>query len=120
MTATMTTSHLKKYHQAAYAYILMGAAYMAVFYSVMPPHDFKVPFKTIIPAVGLPLMGLSWFIYKGYKKFTIVLFGIYAVRIVASTGALVTSDDYVAVPYILPILIFTFFMLGRAVWDWKP
>lgn len=110
----------KKYHQAAYAYLLMGVVYMGVFFTTMPPHDFSIRVKIIIPILGVLLMGLAYFVYHGYRKFTLVLAVIYAVRIVVATASLIFSDNHVAVGYVLPVLFLTFYMLGRAVWDWKP
>lgn len=98
----------------------MGVAYMAVFYFTMPPHDFGIHVKIIVPIIGLLLMGLSWFIYQGYRKVVLVMAIIYAIRSFVAAGALLFGKGFVAVEYVLPLLVFTFFMLGRAVWDWKP
>ncbi len=116
----MTDTHLKKYHQAAYTYIIMGIVYMTVFYTTMPSHYFSLAVKILIPLVGTLLMGLSWFVYKGYRTFTIVLTVIYAIRSMVAAGAMIAGDNYVAVSYVIPILLFTFYMLGRAAWDWRP
>ncbi len=120
MNATSENS-LKKYHQAAYTYLVMGAVYLGVFFTTMPPHDFSLHFKIIIPILGVLFMGLAYFIYKGYRKFTLLLVVIYAIRVVVSIAALTFGEGgHVAVQYVLPVLFFTFYMLGRAVWDWRP
>lgn len=98
----------------------MGVAYLVVFFYTMPPHDFGVRVKTIVPVVGLLFMALSWFIYHGYRKVVLVLAVIYAMRSIAAASALLFGKGFVAVQYVLPLLIVTFFMLGRAAWDWKP
>lgn len=115
-----TLSNLKKYRQAACAYILMGAAYMFVFFYTMPPHDFGIHVKIIVPIFGFLLMALSWFVYQGYRRVVIVLAVIYAIRSIVAASALFFGRGFIAVKYVLPLLIFTFFMLGRAAWDWKP
>lgn len=111
---------MKKYHQAAYAYLFMGLTYMVVFYTTLPHHYFSPRVTVLAPLIGVLFMGLAWFVYKGYRKVTLVLVVIYALRILGATAALFFFEGHVAVPYVLPLLIFTFYMLGRAVWDWKP
>ena len=120
---TLTTPHdntLRKYHQAAYTYLVMGLTYMGVFYTTLPHHYFSPRVRIVAPIIGVLFMGLAWFIYHGYRKLTLVLAVIYAVRVIGATVAMFFFEGHVAVPYVLPLLIFTFYMLCRAVWDWRP
>ena len=133
-----------KYHQAAYAYLLMGIVYLIVSYVAMPPHDLggimEDFVKENVPTIddlivgigdieyedavnylavfaGTLFLGLTYFIYKEYRKLVIVLAVIYLIRFVIAGAALFLDDTFVTVKYVLPLIGLTFYMLVRAAWD---
>lgn len=133
-----------KYHQAAFSYFLIGIVYLIVFFVTMPPHDFSglledfvnenmqvvdnylkgldysVILNTMAVTAGTLFLGLSYFIYKGFRILTMVLAVIYAIRFILALTAFFTEEIFVAIPYVLPLIAFTFYMLARAAWDLKP
>ena len=67
----------------------------------------------------LVLVGtLSFYVSKGKRTLTIILAFFYGVRSGFSIYALVIGDAFEAGPYILPLLLISFYILGRAAWNW--
>ena len=58
------------------------------------------------------------FILRGKKILVRILVLIYGGRAVFSIYSLINGGVFPAVPYLLPCLILTFYLLGRAAWDW--
>lgn len=138
----------KKYHHAAYTYFVMGVVYLLVFNFTMPPHDFggiledfvneyisgladiiagfgDVDYNYLVNAMavggGLLFLGLSYFIYKEYRKLVILLALIYLGRFVLAGYAHYSDEDlFASVKYVLPLIGITFYMLCRAAWNLKP
>ena len=114
---TINTEHSKKYHQAAFVYLLNALVYFFVATFRMPPHNFGIwnyLFYTlgVIFAVIFP-----YFIYKEYRIFTAILSVIYLIRTVVTL---------LAIPYYSILMVFMFIMhaftclmLTRAAWDIK-
>src|SRR3990167_8459697 len=114
---TINTEHSKKYHQAAFVYLLNALVYFFVATFRMPPHDFGIwnyLFYTlgVIFAVIFPYL-----IYKEYRIFTAILSVIYLIRTVVTL---------LAIPYYSILMFFMFvmhaftcLMLTRAAWDIK-
>lgn len=133
-----------KYHHAAYAYLFIGIVYLLVFYVTIPPHDFntlgenfvdtKMPglsglleginYNSVINALsvglGILFLGLSYYIYKGFRTLTIILTAIYGVRLIIATMALFSEDVFTSVKFVLPLIAITFYMLARAAFNFKP
>ena len=133
-----------KYHQAACAYLFVGIIYLIVFYLTMPSHNFQglledylnnsmprvskaligIDYNIFINAfaagAGILFLGLSYFIYKGFRTVTIILVVFYGIRLLGATLALFSEDVFVSVKYVLPLIAITFYMLGRAAFDFKP
>lgn len=136
-----------KYHQAAYAYLLIGIVYLIVFYTTMPPHDFggsleefvadnipaaenliaeagNISYDDIVNFIavfaGTLFFGLTYFIYQEYRVLVIVLVVIYAIRFMIAGAALFMEDTFVSIKYVLPLIALTFYMLTRAAWNLKP
>ena len=61
---------------------------------------------------------LTPLILRGKKTLVQVLALIYGGRVIFSIYSLLGGDAFPAVPYLLPCVIFTFYLLGRAAWDW--
>ena len=113
------TDTLIKYHQAAFVYIANAVLYFYIAIFRMPPHSFARYVYMLFYTLGLLMvMIFPYLIYKGYRRFTMLLAGVYLVRTIVSL---------IAVPFYTNILIatlamqiLTFLMLSRAAWDLKP
>jgi hypothetical protein len=133
-----------KYHQAAYTYLLVGIIYLIIFYVTIPPHnfqalledyfnnniprvsnvldgiDYSIIIKALATGAGISFVGLSYFIYKGFRTLAIILVVFYGIRLLGATLALFSEDVFLSVKYVLPLIAITFYMLARAAFDLKP
>lgn len=110
---------LKKYHQAAWGFFILNLIYIGLFYYFLPPFNIGIGAASGYTVLVLALFGtLSYFIYLGKKKFVVVLAALWAARVLLSGYALVTGEAFIAVPYVLPTTMLSFYLLGRALWDW--
>ena len=109
---------MKKYSQAGIVFGIMNTLYLAVFFHFIP--SFHFDFSAFISVlIYLGLIGvLSYFVYKGKKSLTIFLAVLFVCRCLFSTYQIFTGNAFGAVPYVLPLLVLTFYSLGRAAWDW--
>tara|TARA_B100000315_G_scaffold35543_1_gene30198 strand:+ start:11011 stop:11496 length:486 start_codon:yes stop_codon:yes gene_type:complete len=136
-----------KYHHAAYAYLLIGIVYLAVFYVTMPSHDFagiledlfaenipgidnvvsksdSISYDDIVTFIGVfagtLFLGLTYFIYNEYRTLVIILAVFYFIRFLIAGVALLGEDAFDSVEYVLPLIGMTFYMLARASWNLRP
>ena len=110
----------KKYRCAAYGFFLLNLIYILLLYIFPPPFDPELPEK-ILMAILLAAVfaALAYYIHKGYRKLAIILAVVYALRFVLIlTATLYTGQFIESVPYVLTCLLLTFYILGRAAWDW--
>ncbi len=111
-------ANLKKYHQAAIGFVLLSVVYLVLAYLKVP--SFNITFQTVgylvffIVFVGM----LSKFIYGGSRKVVLFLAAIYAARILVSSYTLVAGVAHPMVPYVLPTTFLSFYLFGRALWNW--
>lgn len=111
-------SDVKKVHQAGYGFLVLNAIYLLLVYIFLPPFGLGASVY-LYGAAFLLLTGVfSWFIYHNARKLTLVLAIIYGLRSLISIYTLIRGEAFVAVPYVLPCLLLTTYLLGRAVWDW--
>jgi hypothetical protein len=109
---------LKKYHQASIGFVLLNAAYLVLAYLKVP--SFNITVQTMgylvffIVFVGI----LAKFIYGGSRKLVLVLAAVYAGRILFSAYTLVAGIAHPMVPYVLPTTLLSFYLFGRALWNW--
>ncbi len=136
-----------KYHHAAYAYLVIGIVYLAVFHVTMPSHDFagiledvfaenipaidslvaeadSISYDNIVTSIGVfagaLFLGLTFFIYNEYRILVIILAVLYFIRFIIAGAALLSEDTFDSVRYVLPLIGLTFYMLVRALWNLKP
>jgi len=65
------------------------------------------------------LLGLlTYYLLKGKKMLARVLAIIYGLRSLFAVYSLTDVSTFQGVPYLLPCLLLTFYLLGRAGWDW--
>ena len=111
---------LKKYRFAGISFLVLNVLYVIIAWWKMPPVDLemsKVVFGGFIVFLILVLI-LTPLIVRGKKILVQVLTFIYGWRAIFSIYSLIGGDVFPAVPYLLPCVIFTFYLLGRAAWDW--
>lgn len=109
----------KKYHQAAYVYLANAILYFFIAAFRMPPHSFG-RYTDMLFYIGGGAMAIIFpiFIYKGYRKFTMFLAGIYLVRTVVSLLAIPFYSSIIIAIFFIHTL--TFYMLARAAWNLWP
>ena len=111
---------LKKYRLAGIGFLVLNVLYIIIAWWKMPPVDLamsKVVYGGFIMFLVLVLI-LTPPILRGKKTLVQVLALIYGGRVTFSIYSLIGGDVFPAVPYLLPCVIFTFYLLGRAAWDW--
>ncbi|MGP0629776.1 hypothetical protein ACTRW9_08710 [Nitrospina sp. 32_T5] len=121
MTAKpISESHVKKYRQAGWAFLLLNLYYVAMVYVFLPPFNLSVAEGAGYTALALALFGtLSYFIYRGGRILAGILIFIYTVRVSGSIYTLATGDAFEAVPYVLPSTVAALYMLCRAFFNWR-
>ncbi|MFQ5673996.1 MAG: hypothetical protein ACE5G9_12990 [Nitrospinales bacterium] len=110
--------NLKKYRQAGWGFLILNIIWLIVFSRFL----LLMNIGAFVYVAGgfclLLIAALAWFVGKGSRKLTFVLALIYAVRSMASIYTVATGVAFPAVPYVLPCLLVSFYLLGRAVWGW--
>ena len=108
----------KKYQQAGCGFMGMSLLYLLLVYIFMPPFNLGAEGFLYAGIFLLLAGGCSCYIYRGSQTLALVLAIIYAARSLVSIYTLVEGEAFTAVPYVLPCLLLTFYLLGRAAWDW--
>lgn len=111
---------LKKYRLAVVSFLVLNVMYIIIAWWKMPPVDLemsRVVYGVLI-FILIVFLVLTPMIYRGKKLLVQVLTFIYGGRAVFSIYSLIGGDVFPAVPYLLPCVIFIFYFLGRAAWDW--
>ena len=108
----------RKFTQAGYGFLVLNVAYLAIAMMFIPP--FNLGLSAVLSLVAfLLLMGvLTYYLLKGKKRLAQVLAVIYGARSIFSAYSLMGVSTFQAVPYLLPCLLVTFYLLGRAGWNW--
>ena len=108
-----------KYRQAALFYIANALLYFYVAIFRMPRHSFgRVVDPLFYTAGGLMIIIFPYLIYKGYRRFTMVLAGVYFIRTIATLAAIPFYTPIIMATSVMHVL--TCYMLARAAWDLKP
>lgn len=108
----------RKFAQAGYGFLGLNVVYLIIAMIFIPP--FNLGWSAVLSlAAFLLLLGvLTYYLLKGKKRLAQVLAVIYGTRSVFSAYSLMDPSAFQAVPYLLPCLLITFYLLGRAGWDW--
>ena len=107
-----------KYRQAGQGFMILNTLYLIVFFLFQPLFNMST-LMVGSSILYLVLVGtLSFYVSKGKRTLTIILAYFYGVRSGLSMYALVIGDAFEAVSYILPLLLISFYILGRAAWNW--
>ena len=116
----LVESSLNKYRLAGISFLVLNVLYIIIAWWKMPPVDLamsKVVYGGFVVFFILVLI-LIPLILRGKRLLVQVLAFIYGGRMIFSLYFLVGGDAYPAVPYLLPCVVLTFYLLGRAAWDW--
>jgi len=119
-TTELVESNLKKYQLAGISFLVLNVLYIIIAWWKMPPVDLamsKVVYGGFVVFFILVLI-LIPLILRGKRLLVQVLAFIYGGRMIFSLYFLIGKDAYPAVPYLLPCVVLTFYLLGRAAWDW--
>ena len=84
----------------------------------IPALNFDVSALLSFIAYALLLAFLTYYLLQEKKLMTQILALIYAGRSGNAIYFLLGDNIFPAVPFFLPCLLITFYMLGRAGWDW--
>lgn len=109
---------LKKYRLAGYGFLSLNIVYLVLALVFLPP--FNAALTTIVTVVLFLalIVLLTVFILRCKRGLVRVLAVLYALRSLFAVYTLTTGGTFAAVPYFLPCLMITFYLLGRAGWDW--
>ena len=116
----LVESSLKKYRLAGISFLVLNVLYIIIAWWKMPPVDLamsKVVYGGFVVFFILVLI-LIPLILRGKRLLVQILAFIYGGRMIFSLYFLIEGDAYPAVPYLLPCVVITFYLLGRAAWDW--
>ncbi len=108
----------KKSQVAGYGFLLLNNLYLVFALVFLPP--FHVEATTIISIVVFLalIVLLTVFICRGQKRLAQILAVLYGARSLFAIYTLAMGEFFAAVPYFLPCLLVTFYLLGRAGWNW--
>ena len=107
---------MAKYRQAGHGFFVLSTLYLIVVFIFLPSFHLDLPTVAIFWAYLLTMGVLSYFIYKGKRILALILALIFAVRSAVSIYTLIIGQVFPAVPYVLPLLLLNFYLLGRALW----
>ena len=116
----LAESNLKKYQLAGVSFLVLNVLYIIIAWWKMPPVDLamrKVVYGGFVVFFILVLI-LTPLILRGKRLLVQILAFIYGGRMIFSLYLLIGGDAYPAVPYLLACVVLTFYLLGRAAWDW--
>ena len=116
----LVESNLKKYQLAGVSFLVLNVLYIIIAWWKMPPVDLamrKVVYGGFVVFFILVLI-LTPLILRGKRLLVQILAFIYGGRMIFSLYFLIGGDAYPAVPYLLACVVLTFYLLGRAAWDW--
>ena len=108
----------RKFIHAGYGFLGLNLVYLAIAMFFIPPFNLGLSAVLSLVAFVLLLGLLAYYLLKGKKLLAQVLAVIYGARSIFSAYSLMDVSTFQAMPYLLPCLLLTFYLLGRAGWDW--
>ena len=108
----------RKFTHAGYGFLGLNIVYLAVAMYFIPPFNLGLTAVLSLLAFALLLGVLTYYLLKGKKRLAQVLAIIYGARTLFTAYSLMDVSTFQAVPFFLPCLLLTFYLLGRAGWDW--
>jgi hypothetical protein len=109
----------RNFTQAGYGFLGLNLAYLAIAMFFIPPFNLGLSAVLSLVAFLLLLSVLTYYLLKGKKRLAQVLAIVYGARSIFSAYSMTDVSTFQAVPYLLPCLLVTFYLLGRAGWGWR-
>ena len=109
----------RKFTQAGYGFLGLNLAYLVIAMFFIPPFNLGLSAVLSLVAFLLLLGVLTYYLLKGKKGLAQVLAIVYGARSIFSAYSMTDVSTFQAVPYLLPCLLITFYLLGRAGWNWR-
>jgi hypothetical protein len=109
----------RKFIHAGYGFLGLNLTYLVIAMIFIPPFNLGMSAVLSLLAFLILLSVLTYYLLKGKKKLAQALAVIFGARFLFSTYSLMDVSTFQAVPYLLPCLLITFYLLGRAAWDWR-
>jgi len=113
-----TSNPLRRFKDAAYGFLLLNLIYLALAIFFIPPFNIGLTTLFSLLAFFLLLVIFTYYLFQGKKLLAKFLAVIYGARSVFAAYSLFAGDTFPAVPYFLPCLLITFYLLVRAGWNW--
>ena len=110
---------VRKFTQTGYGFLGLNLAYIVIAMIFIPPFNLGLSAVLSLVAFLLLLGVLTYYLLKGKKRLAQALAIIYGARSIFSAYSLTDVSTFQAVPYLLPCLLITFYLLGRAGWNWR-
>lgn len=108
----------KKFRLAGYGFLFFNLLYLLLARIFLPPFHIGLSAILSVVAVMAVVVLLSVYICRGRKRLVQVLALVYGARALLAGYTLIGGETFMAVPYFIPCLLATFYLLGRAGWDW--
>ncbi|MBT5550425.1 MAG: hypothetical protein HOJ79_08085 [Nitrospina sp.] len=116
---TETLDHrARKFVHAGYGFLGLNIVYLAIAMYFIPSFNLGLTAILSLVAFVLLLGVLTYYLLQGKKRLAQVLAIIYGLRSGFTAYSLTDVSTFQAVPFFLPCLLLTFYLLGRAGWDW--
>ena len=109
----------RKFTQAGYGFLGLNSTYLVIAIFFIPPFNLGLSAALSLVAFLLLLGVLTYYLLKGKKRLAQVLAIVYGARSIFSAYSIMDVSTFQAVPYLLPCLLVTFYLLGRAGWGWR-
>tara|TARA_B100000029_G_scaffold466491_1_gene502056 strand:+ start:288 stop:677 length:390 start_codon:yes stop_codon:yes gene_type:complete len=113
-----TSDPLRRFKDAGYGFLLLNVIYLALAIFFIPPFNIGLTTFFSLLAFFLLLGIFTYYLFQGKKLLAKFLAVIYGARSVFTAYSLFAGDTFPAVPYFLPCLLITFYLLVRAGWNW--
>jgi FtsH-binding integral membrane protein len=110
----------RKFTHAGYGFLSLNVIYLAIAMYFIPPFNLGLTAVLSLVAFVLLLGVLTYYLLQGRKRLAQVLAVIFALRSGFAVYSLSDVSTFPGVPYLLPCLLLTLYLLGRAGWNWPP
>jgi hypothetical protein len=108
----------RKFIHAGYGFLGVNIIYLAIAMYFIPPFNLGLTAVLSLVAFVLLLGVLTYYLLQGKKRLAQVLAVIFGLRSIFTAYSLMDVSTFQGVPFLLPCLLVTFYLLGRAGWDW--
>ena len=108
----------RKFRVAGYGFLGLNSVYIALAWGFMPPFVPGFPKWVLWPLVSVLILFFTKQILNRKTTWVKTLAIFSGLRFIGSSALILGGDYLPVVPYFLPCFILTFYLLGRAGWNW--